>query len=280
MKKIISVILTVAFICGSLAFSSQAAERYNYIILGDSIAFGSGLVNATEACYGKMVADTCGFEYANYSVPGDTTSQLIGRLKIKAVRDAISKADIISISIGGNDFLDELSDLMYDFVVERDYTDFDRVAFGVYTNLTMVIETIRELNGDAVILLQTLYNPMSGYLKDGYQYGADCVNDAINRCAKENKNVKVADVASSINGDDRNFADDTMHPSAKGNRIIARVVLDSLKKLGYTKKNAIDVDTVGVDVELGSVPSQMLEYYAFMLHALAVALDAYYLIAK
>lgn len=274
-RKLISLILSVAIILSSFSVCCLAAEKYNYVVLGDSIAYGSGLLNATEACYGKLVADTCGFNYANHAVPGATTSEFLDELKKKNVRADLSRADIVSISIGGNDYLNELSALMFDSIVKKDYTAFDIVGEGIYTNIKKAIDIILGLSPDAVILLQTLYNPMSGYLKESYQQGADRVNAAVYRCAKEYpRNVAVVDLDSVLTGDEENFADDTMHPTAKGNVKIAREVLSALRALGFTKKTKLTTDTIGIDVHIGPVVSQTLELYAFFLHAIAKALDA------
>lgn len=270
----IAAILSLVILCGCFSVTASAAGKYNYVVLGDSIAYGSGLVNASDACYGKMVADTCGFGYENHAVPGATTTELVYKLTEKAVRSDLARADIISISIGGNDFLNELSDLMYSAIVEKDYKQFDLIEFGIYSNISNVIDSIREVNGDAVILLQTLYNPQFDYLKKVYQQGADRVNAAVKRCAKENKGVKVVDVAAALNGDERNFADDTMHPSARGNELIAKEVLRTLKKLGHTDKTKLNVKIPGINVVLGDGVYQTLNFYAFFLHVIAKASGA------
>lgn len=280
MKKVISVILSAVILFGCFSVPSLAAGKYYYVVLGDSIAYGSGLVNAQDACYGKMVADTCGFDYENHAVPGATTSEFIYELNKKEVRSAVKKADIISISIGGNDFLNELTGLMYSAIVKNDYKEFDEIEFGIYTNISYVIDTIRELNKDTVILLQTLYNPQFDYLREPYQQGVDRVNAAIRRCAKENKGVTVVDVASALNGDERNFADDTLHPSARGNELIARQVLRTLKKLGFTRKTELDAKVPGINVTLGPGVSKVLNFYAFFLYVIAKATSAASVVAK
>lgn len=279
MKKAISVILSALILLSCFSVSSMAGN-YNYVVLGDSIAFGSGLVNPLDACYGKMVADTCGFDYVNYAVPGSTSSDLVYKLNERDVRSDIARADIISISVGGNDFLHELSDLVYDYIIRKDYSRFDNIEFGVYSNLSKIIDSISELNGDAVILLQTLYNPQLDYLKKPYQYAVDCVNSAIYRCERENRRVEVVDVASALNGDERNFADDTMHPSARGNAIIAREVLYTLNDLGYTRETEIDAKYPGVNVVLGPGVDKVLNYYAFFLYAMARAMSAIAIVMK
>lgn len=280
-RKIISFILAVMFIFSSFSVCCLAATKYNYVVLGDSIAYGSGLLNAKEACYGKMVADTCGFNYANHAVPGATTSEFLDELKDRTIRVDLAKADIVSISIGGNDFLNELSNLMYDSIVRKNYEDFDIIGNGIYTNIKKAIGIILGLSPDAVILLQTLYNPMTGYLKESYQQAADRVNAAVYRLAKEYpKNVAVVDVDTLLTGDKENFADDTLHPTAKGNKKIADEVLSVLRKLGFTKKTKIATNTIGIDVHLGSVVSEPLELYAFFLHAIAKVVNVISLIMK
>lgn len=280
MKKIISLLLSLIMIFGCFTIYGNAAGKYRYVVLGDSIAYGSGLLNASEACYGKAVADTCGFEYANHSVPGATTHDLVYRLNDSSVRSNVARADIISISIGGNDFLDELGYLAYDSIVKKDYKEYDKLAYGVYVNISKVIDCIRELNDDAAILLQTLYNPQFDYLKEAYHQGADRVNDAIYRCARENRGVVVVDVASALNGDESNFADDTVHPSAKGNEKIGREVLKTLRKFGYTNKTTLNPKTKGIDVVLGPGVYGVLNYFALFFKVIARMQSAIALIMK
>ena len=98
MKKLIALLLSVLMLFGGLAVTASAEENtLHYVVLGDSIAYGSGITNPVEACYGKIVADTNGYTYSNHSVPGHTTQNLISRLANEAVLADVKKADIISI---------------------------------------------------------------------------------------------------------------------------------------------------------------------------------------
>ena len=47
-KKLISLLLTVLILTLSLSVGTFAAETPFYVVLGDSIAYGSGLANPTE----------------------------------------------------------------------------------------------------------------------------------------------------------------------------------------------------------------------------------------
>ena len=249
-KKTIALCLCIMMLFTSLGCVAFAEEKQFYLVLGDSIGYGSGIRNSKEACYGKIVADTNGYEYSNQAIPGHTTQNLIDRLELEAVKSDVMKADIISISIGGNDFLmNNLYGLMYDAMVAGDLSRFDEIGKGVYKNLSVIIGKIRALNADAVILMQNLYNPQSGYLREPYQQGADRINAAIERYSEDNPGeIIIVDVESVLNSDMANFASDGVHPSAKGNEEIAKVVLAEISKLDSDAKIEPVIAVKGIDI--------------------------------
>ncbi len=251
MKKTISFFICFCIISASFLFNSYAEnETKFYLVLGDSIAYGSGLRNPEVACYGKIVADTNGFDYANHAVPGHTTSDLINKLSEQSVTEDLKKADIISISIGGNDFLtNNASDLIFDAVLENDYSQFDIIAENFYNNLCIIISTIRCNNSDAVILMQNIYNPQEGDLKAIYQQGADRINIAISRYSAEHPDeITVIDVASEMNLSDKYFAKDNIHPSSEGNEKIAKIIIEKLHSLGIGASDQPVINEKGIDI--------------------------------
>ncbi len=281
-RKLISLIIVTALLSMSLVTGALAGDKHNYVVLGDSIAYGSGLSNPVDACYGKMIADTCGFDYANYSVPGATTNALIQKLGDEKVLSDVAEADIISISIGGNDFLmNNIVDLMFEAIVKNDYTTFDEIGEGVYTNISEIIGIIKGVNSDALILLQTLYNPQEGYLREPYQQGADRINAAINRYAQENPgDVIIVDVGTALGDDAENFAGDAVHPSAKGNEIIAEEILSCLNGLGITDKTELAATVEGKDAKISPLFSGIFSFYGFFFHALSLVLGPIFSIFK
>lgn len=273
-KKLISLLLTVLILTLSLSVGTFAAETPFYVVLGDSIAYGSGLANPTEACYGKIIADTCDFDYSNHSVPGATTADLIRRLGEETVIADVAKADIISISIGGNDFLmSDLVGLMFDSMVKKDYSKFDEIGENFYKNLSEIISLIKAANADAIILMQTLYNPQEGYLRDPYQQGADRINAAIYRYSEENPgHITVVDIGTALGDDGENFAGDAIHPSAKGNAIIAKEVLSVLGEKGLTDKTELAPTQAGVDFNISPIFAMSFKLYGVFFHILSVVL--------
>lgn len=272
MKKLISVIMTaVIFLTVFTLCVSAENEKPFYLVLGDSIAYGSGLINSKEACYGKIVADTNGYDYANHAIPGHTTNNLINRLKEESLITDLKKADIISISIGGNDFLmSNLFGLMFDSIAKSDYTEFDRIADGFYLNFCEIVRIINSHNEDAVILMQTIYNPQTGYIGEAYQQGADRINAQIRRYAEENPNeIIVVDVAKALGDDALNYADDEIHPSTQGNEIIAETVLETLNALGLGTDADPAIAVKGKDIQIPTVFTLPLRLLGKLFHYLS-----------
>ena len=270
-KRILAVLLSAVLLLG-LAGTAAAADRPFYLVLGDSIAFGSGLSNPREAVYGKVVADTNGYDYANYAVPGHTTANLLKRMETEAVRDAIARADIISISIGGNNFLlGNLNALLFDGIVKQDFTKLDEIAAGFSADLDTIVNTIRAQNATAAIVLQTLYNPQTGYIGDVYQQGADRLNKALRAFdAAHPGAILIADVGAALTDSDRDFAEDRIHPSAAGNEKIARVVLQTLKDNALGDGTEPVIQTAGKDAHGMGIFTVFVNLYGNFFHILAV----------
>lgn len=271
-QRILSIFLCIALLLSLLSLTVSAAEPTRYLVLGDSIAYGSGLSNPKEAVYGKIVADTNGYAYENYAVPGHTTANLLRRMENDAVKDAIQSADIISISIGGNNFLlGNINELLYDGIVKEDAARFDEIADGFYEDLGKIVDGIRALNADAAIILQTLYNPQTGYVGEVYQLGADRLNAKIRAFAKAHPaDVLVADVAQALTDSDKDFAKDRIHPSAAGNEKIARVVLQTLFDNGLGSKTEPVITTPGADARGTGAFTMFVNLYGWFFHLLSV----------
>ncbi len=272
MKKALSVILAVILTACVCVPAFASSKKLNYVLLGDSIAFGSGIANPGDACYGKIVANTNGYNYRNYGVDGATTSALLRRIGEADVAQAIKNADIISISTGGNNFL--LGNMFWIIVntLFGGTKAIDDVVDGVYADLCQIIPAIKKLNPKATILLQTLYNPwkMAG-ISALYQKATDALNSCFRKYLKENPGAfEIAEVAAAFAASDKDLiAFDTIHPNAEGNKVIARVILKKLKTLGLGTKTEPVILEEPID-KISFNPgdySRMAEYYLRMVLA-------------
>ncbi len=255
MKKLISLVLTLVMVlsCFSVISFAEEEKPLDYVVLGDSIAYGSGMINSIDACYGKIVAETNGYTYANHSIPGITSSVLLTMLTDgEAARESVADADIISISIGGNNFLtDNIIGLAFNSLVGKDLTKFDEIAALYYEDLCAIMDRINELNPDAVVLLQTIYNPQKGAAGVVYLEGGTRLNDMMRKYNEEHPGeIVIVEVAEALNGDDENFADDKIHPSKKGNEKIAQVILNELFEMGLGTSTEPVISTPGLDFKM------------------------------
>ena len=245
--SLLCVLALLFSICAPAAVAADAPLRY--VVLGDSIGYGAGVLNPEEACYGRIVADTNGYDYQNHAVSGNRTDHLLAHLDHAEVTAAVKNADIISISIGGNDYLtDNVTGLVLDATLCNDYSRMDRITAQLKENFAAIIEKIRGWNPDAVILMQTLYNPGKGINKAPYQAATNRLNDLIrDYLASHPGAFTIVDVAAAFGTDRRYIAQDSIHPSAQGNERIAEVILQTLKTLGLGDSTAPVILHKGVD---------------------------------
>ena len=275
LKQWLAVLLCAAMAvsaAGLAAFAEDApADAPFYLVLGDSIGYGSGLSNPQEAAYGRIVADTNGYEYANDAIPGSTTGALLALMQTDRVKADIEQADIVSISIGGNNYLlGNMPRLMADLLIKGDGSGFDEIGRAYYPDLCEIIGTIKALNPDAVILMQTLYNPQTGYMGEVYDHGVVWINDSVRRYAEEHPGeIEIVDVAAKLTDHDTDFAADRIHPSAAGNEKIAVAVLEKLAELGLGETTEPVINTPGKDAYIPGGSVNVMELYARFLHVLS-----------
>ena len=266
---------------------AAAEEKKTILFLGDSIGEGLAgpdpLTERENYAYYGIIGNINGYDFYDRAVTGYTTADLAAYVKreddgINRVRSLISTADIIHISIIGNDFLNsnhaqmmiDLADDVYDRVLSR-----QTVAKA---NLEDTLTTIRSYNKDAVIILQTLYNPTGeeslligstaqrqlarrGIEPDGYHALMDkmihAINDILYDYLDEHTTVdddgnsiapfELVDVYSAfekVYEEDNErwqtlICSDDIHPRSEGHAIIAECIQAKLEELRLAAKNAL-----------------------------------------
>lgn len=239
LKRILSVVMAVVMLLSICLFTASAEDKKPlYLVLGDSIAEGFGLTNPQDGAYGKIIADTNGYGYINRGHMGYDSSDILRLVSDTSGKTDIPKfvkeADIISISVGGNDFLlGNMVDLLFKAILLKDYSRFDEIAENYYNNLTAIMKKIHELNPNAVVLMQTLYNSWNSAVKIEFQKAADRINNAIYRVYEENPGYfEIVDVGSQFSFHKEWMTQDTIHPNAEGNVAIAKIILNRMVELG------------------------------------------------
>lgn len=263
-KKLILFVCTVVFVIFSAIFPVYGAEKTDYVAFGDSIAAGFGLDSPSEA-YPSILAEALGFKLSNLAQNGQTSEELKARIAglSKKEKDMVSEAHLITISIGGNDLIGEknrkvvLSEALLS-VLSGDYTMSDEMTEIYQTlkdNLVASVSMLRELNPDAVILLQTLYNPYLGgeYTYLGYNIGdrldyyVQKVNETYEDARQESDQFFIVDVAEQMNGVPEYFYTTfDFHPTAAGHEAIAKIFAQAYQEILSNRETQQEETTAAI----------------------------------
>lgn len=201
-------------------------RTYTIVSVGDSLTQGVGdstkrggyLPYLEELLEGeKSIQDA---QIFNFGVSGNRTTQLLNKLKTVEVKDALRKADIVMITIGGNDVMK----VVRENFIGLELKDFDRELINYEKSLTSVVETIRRENQDAMIGLIGLYNPFYQYFEDVEEM--DVVmqkwNDVSRLVIGKYENTLFVDIADVFQESEENLLyKDYFHPNDKGYELIA-----------------------------------------------------------
>ncbi len=199
LKILLSVLLCTALIFGCTAGTASAQEAsesafgsgegLNFLVLGDSISEGFGIENGDEAGYARIVCDTEGYDYLNYSRVATDTSDLISRLETKEeIRNAVKEADIINLSIGSNNYLANSKVVLITIgaLLGVNNKELDDIAQWIYEDYLKIIDILRELNPDAVLIFDNVYCSWEGLGRIPFNRAVVRVNAALEK-AKEAK---------------------------------------------------------------------------------------------
>ena len=168
----------------SAPVTADAASGEVMVALGDSITTGYSKDGTLIASYAELVSSYYNAELVNLAEDGATTANLLTKLSDASVQQTVAGADVILVTIGGNDIMqpvlnnDYINTSQYDTMIElingmSDQGLMLQTALNVYLSRTMpdviaecnsnieqIAAQLRSLNGNAEIVFQTVYNPM------------------------------------------------------------------------------------------------------------------------
>lgn len=170
-KKLIVVLLIVCCACALLVvgYNNKPIE---IVYLGDSIAEGiAGMSPISERerySYYGLIGTRNEYIYRNRGVSGYKSSDLLKFIKkedtgVKITQTLLKNADIIHVSILGNDLL--LNDLGQIIVAaaQDDFTIINNIIERSRENFAEIVSVLKGYNPNAVIFFQNVYNPVFEY---------------------------------------------------------------------------------------------------------------------
>ncbi|MCL6585981.1 MAG: SGNH/GDSL hydrolase family protein [Anoxybacillus sp.] len=200
------------------------------VALGDSLTEGVGDTN------GGYVADVKEKLLQHKAVRSVTVTNFGKRgLRISQLDKVITKheqpmkeADMIFITIGGNDVMEIVRSHLFDLT----YSLFAQKQKTFAQKLDDLIRTLRSLNKDATIVLIGLYNPFANSLQTIPE-----IDDVIDMWNKGSRDVLsryertiFVDVKDIFDDHDDLLYDDQFHPNEQGYALIAARVYEQLAR--------------------------------------------------
>ncbi|MBC1520589.1 SGNH/GDSL hydrolase family protein [Listeria aquatica] len=245
-KKRLLVLLVAVLILLAIIFGGFWLKEYldqkkeeektpiSLVAMGDSLTEGDGDEKKAGGYVGILDKsltkhqEVRSVETSNHGVSGNRSDQLLKRLKTEPdFQKAVQKANVITMTIGGNDVMKVLQSKLLDVKV----SDFTKAEENFQKNLTEVFSLIRENNPNAPIFLVGVYNPYTTYFSQIKQFDEVITNWNSNSQAfiKQQKNAYFVPIAQLIeNRDKKNrdkpnplLSDDYFHPNHTGYEKIA-----------------------------------------------------------
>ncbi|WP_174731411.1 SGNH/GDSL hydrolase family protein [Mesobacillus harenae] len=204
-------------------------DHLNIVGLGDSLTVGVG--DVTKLGYighfrSHLEVEDPTVQLYNYGKKGHDTSDMLKRLKDPAVRGAVEGADVILMTIGGNDVFK---------IVKNHFLNLEMELFHkqekVYTeNLDKILQTVRELNPDSQIYYVGLFNPFFEAfpgINESNQI-IDSWNESSQRVLSKYENTSFIPIQDLFEANTGSLlAGDFFHPNEQGYKLIGDRIVNN-----------------------------------------------------
>ena len=233
--------------------SALTQKRLNYVAIGDSLTEGVGdqtnqggfiplLSNAISEISDVNVVSQ------NFGVAGNTSTQIYKRMtKEKKIQSAIKKADVITITVGGNDVMKVIRTQLTNLTENS----FEKPAQTYQKQLTEIFDFIRDNNPNAQVDVLGIYNPfylnfpditeMQDIINHWNQTTQETIaqqkqmyfvpiNDLLYQGVNGSKGVTTSDGEVQTITNNALFEEDHFHPNNIGYQIMSDAVAEAYKE--------------------------------------------------
>ncbi|AHF06138.1 GDSL-type esterase/lipase family protein [Desulfitobacterium metallireducens] len=208
---------------------SEKGSPLKVLILGDSIAKGTGdeqgkgfsgyLSEELKQSTSKDII------VKNEGIDGLTSTGLLEHLQSKRLNSEITDADIILISIGGNDLLKSLPS---NLLGQED--SFQKQFASYLDNLKQSLKLLRTTNPNSAIILLGLYNPYEILISAENQHLLNELNDQSRQMIESDGNALYIPTYDLMKyNSTRYISKDSLHPSSLGYQAISERISQALK---------------------------------------------------
>lgn len=234
-------------------FLKEKQKKFHLLAIGDSLTQGVGDTTNQGGfvpLLAKRLDETYRYETvtSNYGISGNTSRQILKRMtKQKAIKDNLKTANLMTLTVGGNDVMKVIRDNLDNLKTDS----FDSGAKTYAKNLRAIIALAREQNPKLPIYIIGIYNPF--YLNfpemTKMQEVVDNWNAKTQSIASEYQKVYFVGINDqlykgvngqegivSVSGDqttvvnDALFTEDHFHPNNTGYGIMADAIMERIRQ--------------------------------------------------
>lgn len=219
-------------------------QAKSVVALGDSITTGYGVEESENyvslfctALKNKSKEDVI---CDNLAVNGLTSNGLLDLLQVEETREKIKHSDYILLSIGGNDFLQELTSHLSTYLNRAEsYPQVSVIGNRLRKNLSTILDEIVLLNPQVNIFIVPLYNPYHLVMKSNialsnqFNEVKEWYNEVCSRYDQVKIDLKLSNTLErdeylNVSLEERNI---DPHPNRLGHDAIARSLMKEIEEV-------------------------------------------------
>ena len=210
--------------------------------IGDSLTQGVGDELKRDGYIGRLQQHFSQYEgieevlLTNTAKRGRRSDQLLKMLKDGEIDHQIRKANIITLTIGGNDIMKVVKKDLFNLKVEA----FEKELKKFERNYEHILEEIREINSTAPIIIMGLYNPITIVTNEKSEF--DLIlknwNDTIQDAAHSDSNACYVPINRLfMTNTNLVYHTDFFHPNSKGYQLVIEEIVKLMRDCGLINED-------------------------------------------
>ncbi|MFJ7826395.1 GDSL-type esterase/lipase family protein [Psychrobacillus sp. NPDC096623] len=205
--------------------------------LGDSLTQGVGDELKQEGYLGRLqqhFSQYKGIEdvpLTNTAKRGRRSDQLLKMLKDGEIDHQIRKANLITLTIGGNDIMKVVKKDLFNLKVET----FEKELVKFERNYKKILQEIREVNSTAPIIVVGLYNPITIVTDEKSEFDQilNDWNNIIEETASNDRNACFVPIDQLfMTNSNLVYHTDFFHPNSKGYKLVIEEIVETMQDCG------------------------------------------------
>jgi lysophospholipase L1-like esterase len=215
--------------------------------LGDSLTQGVGDERKLGGYIGRFSSEVSTFkgveevEVNNLAKRGRRSDQLLHQLESGEINYDLKQADMILMTIGGNDVMAIVKEDFFELKIEA----FEKELILFSNRYSQILKEIRDQNPNAPLILMGLYNPFSVVTDEvnEFDYILNNWNKSIKKMAERDSNACYVPVDDLFNTNaNLIYHTDFFHPNSKGYEQMSDRIFQSIQKCGLKELTNGEMD--------------------------------------